>query len=101
MIDPSKIRNVSHVDFNKKNLDNVRFVEVTSNAAVGEHLKAKNIVEESLYNSVDESTLLRLDSNQELKLDEQDSLVLNSTLESPKTVIGKSTEAYVAPLSEN
>ena len=28
--DPSILRNISHVDFNDKNLDNVRFIEVIS-----------------------------------------------------------------------
>ena len=39
--DPSTIRNNTHVDFNDKNLDSVRFIEVNSFPAIPEHLTAK------------------------------------------------------------
>ena len=38
MNDPGIIRNTAQVDFNDKNLDNVRFVKVNSLPAVREHL---------------------------------------------------------------
>ena len=36
--DPSIVENTVHVDFNDKNLDNVRFVNVNSYPAVNSHL---------------------------------------------------------------
>ena len=65
MSDLSMIRNTGHVDFNNEHLDNVRFVKVLSNPAVGEHLTAKFYIDEALSNSVGESSLLRLDPNDE------------------------------------
>ena len=41
--DPSIIKNTAHVDFNDKNLYNVRFIKVNSFSAIPEHLTAKNI----------------------------------------------------------
>ena len=55
--------------------------------AVGEHLTAKYYVDDAIYHRVHESSLLRLDPNEKLKLDEHDSIILNSTLTSPKTII--------------
>ena len=43
--DPSIIKNAAHVDFNDKNLDNVRFVKVNSMLAVREHLTLKCYVD--------------------------------------------------------
>ena len=45
--DPSIIRNTAHVDFNDKNLDNVRFVKVKSLPAVREHLTPKFYINEA------------------------------------------------------
>ena len=39
--DPGFIKNTAHVDFNDRNLDNVRFVEINSMPAVREHLTPK------------------------------------------------------------
>ena len=39
--DPTIKKNTTHVDFNDKNLDNVRFIKVNSMPAVGEQLTAK------------------------------------------------------------
>ena len=77
-IDPSIIKNIAHVDFNDKNLNNVRFNIVNSMPAVGERLTAKYYVDQAIFYGVDESSLLRLDPDEKLKLDEQDSIVLNS-----------------------
>ena len=98
--DPSIIKNTAHVDFNDKNLDNVRFVKVNSMPAVGEHLTAKYYVDTAISNSVDESSLLRLDSNEKLELDKQDSIILNSTLTDPVTIIEIPTKAYIDSLHE-
>ena len=38
------LKNTAHVDFNDKNLDNVRFVKVNCMPATGEHLTVKNIM---------------------------------------------------------
>ena len=63
--------------------------------AVRERLTPRLYVDEAVSNWLDELSLLRVDPNEELKLDEQDSLNLNSTLTSPKTIIGLPTESYV------
>ena len=44
---------------------------------------------------MDESSLLRLDPNEKIKLDEQDSIVLNSSLTLPKTIIKIPSKLYV------
>ena len=45
--------------------------------------------------------MLRLDPDEKLKLDEQDSIILNSTLTSPKTIIELPTKSYVDSLHES
>ena len=67
--DPSKIKKTAHVDFNDKNLHNVRFVKVNSMPAVGEHLTAKYYVNQAISNTVNEASLLRLDPYQKSKQD--------------------------------
>ena len=99
--DPSKIKNTTHVDFNDENLDNVRFVEVNSMPAVGEPLTAKYFVDNAISRGVDESSLLTLDPNEKIKLDEQASIIPNSTLTSPKTIIEIPTKSYVDHLHES
>ena len=68
--------------------------------AVGEHLTAKYYVDNAISNSVDESSLLKLDANEKLELDKQDSLILNSTLTDPMTIIEIPTKAYIDSLHE-
>ena len=99
--DPSIIKNTAHVDFNDKNLDNVRFLEVNSMPASEEHLAAKYYVDNANRFSVDEPSLLRLDPDEKSKLDEQDSMVPNSTLTSPKAMVELPTKSYVDSLHEN
>ena len=89
---PSIIKNTAHVDFNDKNLENVRFVKVNSMPAVGEHLTAKYYVDNAISKAIDESSLLRLDPDEKLK---QDSIILNSTLTTPKTILEIPTKFYV------
>ena len=93
--DPSIIRNTAHVALNDKNLDNASFVKVNSLPAVREHLTPNFYVDEAFCYWLDELSLLRLDPNEYLKLDEQDSIILNSTLTSPKTIIELPTKSYV------
>ena len=69
--------------------------------AVGEHLTAKNYIDKVTFNSVHESSLLRLGPHEKLKPDEQDSLLLNSTLTSPETVIELPCKSYVDSLHES
>ena len=61
--DPSIKNNTTHVDFNDKNLDNVRFVEVKSRPAVGEHLTVKKCVNKTISSSADQTTLVRNTQN--------------------------------------
>ena len=56
---PSVLRNTAYVGFNGNNLDNGRFIKVNSIPAVGEHLTAKNFVDQAASNSIDETTLVR------------------------------------------
>ena len=67
MNDASIIRNTAHVDFNDKNLDNVRFVKVNSLPPSREHLTPKFYAIEAFSLSVDESSFLRLDPDGKLK----------------------------------
>ena len=76
LFDPSIRRYSAHVDFNEKNLDNVRFNKVKSLPAITEHLRAKIYVDQAISYSADESSWLRLDLDEKLKLDEQDSIFL-------------------------
>ena len=98
--DPSIIKNNTHVNFNDKNLDNVRFIKVNSLPAVREHLTPKAYVDDAIRNSIDESSLSRLDPEEKLNLDEQDSIILNSSLTSPITKIELPTKSYIDSLHE-
>ena len=60
--------------------------------AVGEHLTAKYYVDNAISKAIDESSLLRLDPDEKL---EQDSIILNSTLTTPKTILEIPTKIYV------
>ena len=73
-----------------RNITNAKFVQVNQLRQIVSHLTAKLYVDKS----IDESNLLRLDPDEKLKLVEQDSIVLNSTLTSPKTIIEIPTKAY-------
>ena len=99
-IDPSILKNTDHVDFNNKDLDNVRFTRVKSFPTLEEHLTPKIYVDQALSNFVDES-LLRLDPDEKLKLDEQDSIVFNSSLTLAKTIKELRTKSYVDSLHES
>ena len=90
--DPSIIKNTAHVDFNDKNPDNVRFVKVNSMPAVGEHLTAKYYVDNAISDRVNEQSLLRLDLDEKLT---QDTIILKSSITSPKTIIELPTKNYV------
>ena len=96
-----KKRNTTHFDFNDENLDNFRFIKVNSMPGVGEHLRAKIFFDHADYHSVHESSLLRLDPYEKLKLVDQDSIIVDSTLISPKTKKEIPTKSYVDSLHES
>ena len=93
--DPSITKNSTHVDFNDKNLDNVRFVKVNSLPAVREHLTPKIYVDETVSHSVNESSLSTVNHYETLRLNKQGSIVLCYILTSPKTRIEIPTKSYV------
>ena len=97
--DSSIIKNLDHVDFNDKILDNVHSIKVNSFPTLEEHLTPKIFVDQAFSNIIDES-LLKLDPDEKLKLDEQDSIVLNSYLTLPKTIIEIPSKSYVDSLHE-
>ena len=109
--DPLSIReacNKSYVDkifkkdinFNEVKLEKIKFVKVNYRPAVDTHLTPKVYVDTSISNRIDESSLLRLDPNEILDLDNQDSIILNSTLISPKKFIEIPTKAFIDSLHE-
>ena len=96
--DPSIIKNTNHVDFNDKDINNVRWVKVNKMPAFAEHLTPKIYVD----HAVSESSLLRIDPDEKLNLDEQDFILfLNSTLTLPNTIIEIPTKSYVDSLHES
>ena len=58
------------------------------------HLTTKSYVDNAIPDALDESSLLSLDLDGTLKLNEQDSIILISTLTSPRTIIEIPTKAY-------
>ena len=86
--DPSIILNTAHVDFNLKNLNNVRVFKVSSFAAIPKHLTGKTYVDQAMSDGAERLSILRLDPDEKLRLDEQNYILANSTLGLPKTIIG-------------
>ena len=81
--DPSIVKNTEHIDLNDRNITSARFIQVNQLPQIDSHLTAKLYVD----NAIDESSLLILDPNEKLNQHEQNSIFLNSTLTSPKTII--------------
>ena len=90
--DPSIIKNNAHIDLNDRNITNARFIQVNQLPQIDSHLTAKLYVDNAISDAIDESSLLRLDPDEKL---EQDSIILNSTLTSPKTILEIPTKIYV------
>ena len=90
--DPSIVRNNAHIDLNDRNITNCRFLSVNQLPQIDSHLTAKLYVDKAISDSIDESSLLRLDTDENLT---QDTIVLNSTLTSPKTILEIPTKSYV------
>ena len=65
-----------------------------------EQLTSKINVDQAISEGVDDSSMLRSDPIEKLKVDEQDTIVLNSTLTSPKTIIELPTKSYVDSLED-
>ena len=80
---------------NDKNITNARFIQVNQLPQIDSHLTAKLYVDKAISDSIDESSLLRLDPDEKLKLDEQNSILLNSSLTSPRTIIELPTKSHV------
>ena len=68
--------------------------------AVREHLTPKNSVDQTVSYWLDEISMLGLDSNEKVKLDKQDSIIINSSLTTPKTRIELPTKSNVDSLQE-
>ena len=90
--DPSIVKNSAHIDLNDRNITNCRFLSVNQLPQIDSHLTAKLYVDKAISDSIDESSLLRFDPDEKL---EQDSIILNSTLTSPKTILEIPTKNYV------
>ena len=86
--DDSIIKNTENIDLNDANITNARFVQVNQLPQIDSHLTAKLYVD----NAIDEQSLLRLDPDEKLK---QDSIVLNFTLTSRKTINELATKSFV------
>ena len=56
--DPSIIKNTDHVDFNDKNLDNAKRINVNKSPTIPEHLTAKIYVDNAIFDGVNEHSLL-------------------------------------------
>ena len=94
--DSSIIKSVDNVDFNDKDIDNVGWVKVNKWPKDAEHLTPKIYVD----SAISESSLLRLHRDEKLNLDEQDSILLDSILIPPNTIIEIPTKSYVDSLHE-
>ena len=93
------MKNTHHVDFNDKILDNVHSIKVNSYPTLDEQLTPKSYVDNFVYDRVDEASMLRLETKEMLHLDDKlDSILLNSSLTSPRTIIELPTKSYVDSL---
>ena len=90
--DPSIVKNNAHIDLNDRNITNCRFLSVNQLPQIDSHLTAKLYVDKAISDSIDESSLLRLDPDEKLA---QDTIILNSTLSRPKTILEIPTKNYV------
>ena len=96
--DSSIIKNTDHVDFNDKILDNVHLIKVNSYPTLDAQLTPKFYVDHFVLDCVDEASLLRLDPKGKIHHGKLDSIFLNSSLTSPRTIIELPTKSYVDSL---
>ena len=94
--DSSIVKNTEHIDLNERNITNARFIQVNQLPLIDSHLTAKLYVD----NAIGQSSLLRLDPDETLDLDNEVSIILNSILTEPKTIIETPTRAYIDSLHE-
>jgi len=85
---------------NDRNITNARFIQVNQLPQIDSHVTAELYVDNAISYSEDESSLLRLDPDKKLKPDEQDSIIRNSTLTSPRTIIELPIRSYIDGLHE-
>ena len=98
--DPSIIKNTDDVDFNNKILDNVFAIRVNSYPTIDAQLTTKFYVDNFIFNYVDEASLLRLDPKGKIHHGKLDSIFVNSSVTSPRTIIELPTKSYVDSLHE-
>ena len=98
--DSSIIRNTDHVDFNDKNVDNVNSIKVNSLPTLYNHLTPKAYVDQFVLDNLDEVSLLRVDPKSDIHFGKIDSVFVNSSITSPRTIIELPTRSYVDSLHE-
>ena len=96
--DSSLIKNTDHVDFNDKLLDIVHSIKINSYPTLDEQLTPKFYVDNFVLDRVDEGSLLRLDPKGKIHYGKLDSIFLNSSITSPRTIIELPTKSYVDSL---
>ena len=90
--DSSIVKNTEHIDLNDRNITNARFIQVNQLPQIDSHLTAKLYVDNAISDGVNEQSLLRLDLDEKLT---QDTIILNSTLSTPKTKLEIPTKNYI------
>ena len=90
--DPSIIKNTAHIDLNDRNITNARFFQVNQLCQIDSQSTPDIYVDNAISDAIDESSLLRLDPDEKM---EQDSIIPNSTLTLPKTILEIPTKNYV------
>ena len=98
--DPSIIENTDHVNFNDKILDNVHSIKVNSYPILDAELTSKFYVDNFVLDCVAEESLLRLDPKGKIHYGKLDSIFVNSSITSPRTIIELPTQSYVDSLHE-
>ena len=88
----SIVKNNAHIDLNDRNITNARFIQVNQLPQIDSHLTAKLYVDNAISDGVNEQSLLRLDPDEKMT---EDSIILNSTLTTPKTILEIPTKNYV------
>ena len=96
----SIIKKTDHVDFNDKTLDNVHSIKVNSYPTLDAQLTPKFYVDNFVLDNVDEVSLLRLDPKSDIHFGKLDSIFVNSSITSPRTLIELPTKSYIDSLHE-
>ena len=89
---PSILKNNAHIDLIDRNITNARFIQINQLPQIVSQLTAKLYADKVISDGVNEQSLLKLHPDEKMK---QDSIILNSTLTSPKTIIELPTKNYV------